>query len=422
MTAAWSSLDSDLTRRTLAVVMAGGNGTRLGALTREDSKPALHFGGQYRNIDFPLSNCVNSGVRRIAVATQYKAHSLIQHLMRGWNFLSPEIGEHVELWPAQQRRGERWYAGTADAIRQNLDLIEAHAPDYLLILAGDHVYKMDYRPMLYEHAASGADVTVGCVEVPLAHAREFGVMETDDRGHVLSFQEKPRVPRASPPGSNVALASMGIYVFGWRFLARCLGAEGTGALHDFGHDVLPALIRKARVLAYAFQDPVRGGPAYWRDVGTLDSYWRAHMDLLDDPPALDLADPEWPIRTYCACPAPVTFRASGSASRSIVSSGCTIGGFVELSVMSPDCSVGAGARVERSVLLPNVEIGRGCRVSRAVVAGGCRVPDGLDLDPEILAAAGVQESGAGDGIALITAEVVDQLVAGGEGRKVAVGG
>ncbi len=223
MTSAWPSIDSELARRTLAIVMAGGNGTRLGELTRWHSKPALPFAGQYRNVDFPLSNCVNSGVRRIGVATQYKAHSLIQHVHRGWDFLRPELDEGIELWPAQQRCGGRWYEGTADAIRQNLDLIEAHAPDYVLVLAGDHVYKMDYRPMLYEHAATRADVTVGCVDVPLEQAGAFGIMQTDERGRVRRFDEKPGNPLPSRPGAATALASMGIYVFSLRFLVDCLG-------------------------------------------------------------------------------------------------------------------------------------------------------------------------------------------------------
>lgn len=414
MTSAWPSIESDLTRRTLAIVMAGGNGTRLGRLTERDSKPALPFAGQYRNIDFPLSNCVNSGVRRIAVATQYKAHSLIQHVSRGWSFLRPEVGEGIELWPAQQRCGARWYAGTADAIRQNLDLIDAHAPEHVLVLAGDHVYKMDYRPMLYEHAASGADVTVGCIEVPLAQAGRFGIMQADDRNRVIRFEEKPRVARPSPHGAATALASMGIYVFGIDALARCLRGNETSA-HDFGRDILPELIARARVSAFAFRDARRGGPAYWRDVGTIESYWRAHMDLLEDDPAIDLADPEWPIWTHQPHFPPARFLGGGVAVRSIVSSGCSIAGLVEHSVLSPACRLGAGSHVAESVLLPGVEVGRNCVIRRAIVDGDCRIPEGLELSPATVGA----EADDSDGpIALVTPEVVERAAAEAQPRAV----
>ncbi len=423
MTSAWPSMDSDLTRRTLAIVMAGGNGTRLGDLTRWHSKPALPFAGQYRNIDFPLSNCVNSGVRRIAVATQYKAHSLIQHVSCGWSFLlRPEVGECIELWPAQQRCGERWYAGTADAIRQNLDLIDAHSPDYVLVLAGDHVYKMDYRPMLYEHAANGADVTVGCVEVPLEQASAFGVMEADDRGRVTRFEEKPRAPVACPPGSSTALASMGIYVFDRAFLSSCL-RENEAAGHDFGRDVLPALLHGSSVHAHAFRDPRRGGPAYWRDVGTIESYWHANMDLLDDNPGIELGDADWPIWTHQTQHPPAIFAGTGTVSRSIVSGGCRVAGSVERSVLSPGCSIGAGSRVEGSVVLPDVVIGRNCRIHRAIVESGCRIPDGFELGPErprLASAPSAAEPGGG--IALITSDFVEQTAVPAAPREAAYGG
>lgn len=422
MASAWPSIDTDLTLRTLAIVMAGGNGTRLGELTRWHSKPALSFAGEYRNIDFPLSNCVNSGLRRIAIATQYKAHSLIQHVTHGWSFLRPELGEGIELWPAQQRCGQRWYEGTADAIRQNLDLILAHAPEHVLVLAGDHVYKMDYRPMLYEHAATGADVTIGCVDVPLEHAGAFGIMQIDDRGRVTRFDEKPRMARASVPGGSTALASMGIYVFGTRFLAACL-ADGAGiAGDDFGSDVLPRLIHKeARVHTFAFRDPRRGEPAYWRDVGTIDSYWRANMDLLGEDPGMDLGDPEWPILTHRTQQAPARFAGAGTATRSIVSAGCTVAGTVERSVLSPGCRIGAGAHVERSVVLSDVTVGRDCVIREAIVDSGCRIPDGLELGPETLAADDAAAAGSASGIVLITADVVERAAARGEQRQLAFG-
>jgi glucose-1-phosphate adenylyltransferase len=336
----------DLSQRTLAVVMAGGNGTRLGDLTRWHSKPALPFGGQYRNIDFPLSNCVNSGVRRIALATQYKAHSLIQHVHLGWSFLRPEVGEFIELWPAQQRCGGGWYAGTADAIYQNLDLIEAHAPDYVLILAGDHVYKMDYRLMLHDHAANGADVTIGCVEVRVAAASAFGVMQADARNWVTRFDEKPAAPVPSLTNPDIALASMGIYVFNREFLVRCLrrDAADSASRHDFGRNIVPALLGEARVLAHAFRDP-RGGPAYWRDVGTIDSYWHANMELLAESPQLDFYDERWPIWTHQAQSPPPIFIGEGCARRSIVAGGCSVAGAVEHSVLSQGCKIAAGAVV-----------------------------------------------------------------------------
>lgn len=399
----------DPSQQTLAIVMAGGNGTRLGELTRWHSKPALPFAGQYRNIDFPLSNCVNSGIRRIALATQYKAHSLIQHVHLGWSFLRPEVGEFIELWPAQQRCGNGWYAGTADAIYQNLDLIDAHGPEYILILAGDHIYKMDYRAMLHEHIANGADVTVGCVEVPVASASAFGIIETDAHGWITRFDEKPVNPSASPKHSGMALASMGIYVFDRDFLVRCLrhDAADTASRHDFGRNVLPSAVGTSHVLAHAFRDPRDGSPAYWRDVGTIDSYWHANMELLDENPPLALHDSHWPIWTHQSqCPPPI-FVGAGTALRSIVSGGCRVAGTVEHSVLSQGCSIGAGAAVESSVLLPNATIGRNCRIRRAIVESGCTVPDGLDLGDDLYAAAELCRFSA-DGVALITSEAIER--------------
>lgn len=413
-----NSIGPDLSQRTLAVVMAGGNGSRLGDLTRRHSKPALPFGGQYRNIDFPLSNCVNSGIRRIGLATQYKAHSLIQHVHLGWSFLRAEVGEFIELWPAQQRSGAGWYAGTADAIYQNLDLIEAHAPDHVLILAGDHVYQMDYRLMLHAHAVNRADITIGCIEVSLAVAGELGVMQTDARGWVTRFDEKPAQPIPCPANPEVALASMGIYVFSRDFLARCLARDAADSTsrRDFGRNVVPAALGEARVLAHAFRDS-RGEPAYWRDVGTIDSYWRANMELLEDRPKLDLYDRRWPIWTHQIQLPPPTFLDGGRATRSIVSAGCRVAGTVERSVLSQGCRIGAGSQLDSCVVLPDVTIGRDCRIARAIIDGGCTIPDGFMLDES--AAVEGEPTLSAEGIALVTDSTIAHAVARFERAKVA---
>jgi glucose-1-phosphate adenylyltransferase len=398
--------------------MAGGSGSRLGELTRWHAKPALPFGGQYRNIDFPLSNCINSGIRRITLLTQYKAHSLIQHVQLGWSFLRPDMGEFVELWPAQQRRGEGWYAGTADAVYQNIDLIAAYAPEYVLVLAGDHVYKMDYAAMLEAHASSGADVTVGCVEVPVEEASSFGVMATDAAGWVRRFDEKPARPAPLPHDPRLALASMGIYVFGRRFLIDSLEADARNprSNRDFGRDVLPSLIGRQRVLAHALGG--RGGKAYWRDVGTVDSYWQANMELLADEPPLDLHDRSWPIRTHHPqCPPP-RFLGEGSALRSIVCGGCDVAGRVERSVLGNDCRVGRGSVVEETVVFPDVVIGRDCRIRRAIIDSGCVVPDNTVIGDDLLDAAGCYEVSP-RGVMLVTASMLGRLLEQRERRRVA---
>jgi glucose-1-phosphate adenylyltransferase len=361
--------------------MAGGNGTRLGDLTRWHAKPALPFGGQYRNIDFPLSNCVNSGIRHIALLTQYKAHSLIQHVQQGWSFLRPEVGEFIEIWPAQQRRGKGWYAGTADAIYQNIDLIEELAPAHVLVLAGDHVYRMDYLAMLEAHIASGAGLTVGAVEVPVSAASAFGIMTIDSSGCVSSFDEKPVRPVPLPHDSETALASMGIYVFDRELLVDCLSADAAdpASSHDFGRDILPGAVGTLGVSPYAFRDPFTGRPAYWRDVGTVDSYWQANMELLAEQPPFDLYDRHWPLWTRQPHGPPPRFIGDGTALRSIVSGGCSVAGRVERSLLSTDGCVQPGASVETSVLLPNVVVGRNCRIRRAVIDSGCVIPDGLAI-------------------------------------------
>jgi glucose-1-phosphate adenylyltransferase len=420
MTTARRPVPTELTQRSLAVIMAGGNGTRLGELTRWHCKPALPFGGQYRNIDFPLSNCVNSGIRRIALLTQYKAHSLIQHVHRGWSFLPPEIGEFIEVWPAQQRRGGGWYAGTADAVFQNIDLINDHRPDHVVVLAGDHIYKMDYLAMLEAHVESGAEATVGCVEVPVEEASAYGVMAVDRDGWVARFDEKPVRPAPMPADPDLALASMGIYVFDRAALVECLSAdaEDAGSQHDFGHNILPALIRKARVASYAFRDPGSGERAYWRDVGTIDSYWQANMELLSEHPELDLHDTAWPIWTHQPqCPPP-RFVGDGVARCSIVSCGCSIAGTVARSLLSTDCRVRGGATVEQSVVLPGVEIGRDCRIRRAIIDSGCKVPDGLVIGDDLLDAADLYHVSPG-GVTLVTADMIERAAARRERRKVA---
>jgi glucose-1-phosphate adenylyltransferase len=365
-------------RDTLAVVMAGGNGNRLGELTRWHAKPALPFGGHYRNVDFALSNCVNSGIRRIGLLTQYKAHSLIQHVYQGWSFLRPEVGEFIELWPAQQRTGKHWYVGTADAVFQNFDIIAGHRPKYVLVLAGDHVYKMDYLAMLEEHVRADAAITIGCVEVPIEAAPAYGVLGVDVTGRVVDFAEKPANPRCVPGRSDVALVSMGIYVFSFEALVEALtaDAEDSGSSHDFGHDVLPRQLAEARVQAHAFRDPDTGEPRYWRDVGTIDSYWQANMDLLLENAPIDLHDQSWPIWTSRMQYAPAALSRTGSATESIIAAGCRVDGTVRRSVLFTDARVCARAVVEDSLVLPGATIGRGCRVRQAIIDSGCVVPDG----------------------------------------------
>ena len=416
-----STTHSGLGDRTLAVVMAGGNGTRLGDLTRRQAKPALPFAGQYRNVDFPLSNCINSGIRRISLLTQYKAHSLIQHVTQGWSFLRPQLGAFVELWPAQQRRGKAWYAGTGDAVFQNIDLIEQHGPDYVLVLAGDHIYKMDYAAMIRAHVEAGAAATVGCVEVPLRQASDFGVMEVDERGWIKRFAEKPARPEPVPDKPSSALASMGIYVFGRELLAQCLAADAKNASssHDFGRDILPSLIERCDVLAYAFRDPKTGGRAYWRDVGTLDTYWEAHMELLFDEPAFDLHDPSWPIWTHqVPCPPP-KFTGGGTARASIVSGGCRVAGEVSRSVLSTNCTVGAGTHIRDSVVLPNVTIGRDCRITRAIIDAGCIVPDGTVIGDNLLDAAEHYQRSRSGAVTLVTARMLERAALERGRRQVA---
>lgn len=383
---------SRLTRDTLALIMAGGRGSRLRQLTLWRAKPSVPFGGKFRIIDFPLSNCINSGIRRIGVLTQYKAHSLIVHIQQGWGMLRGEFGEFVELLPAQQRIETSWYAGTADAIYQNIDIIRNHDPEYVLILAGDHVYKMDYGAMLAFHVEQKADITVGCVEVSLKEASAFGVMGVDENHRIREFVEKPEHPPATPDNPNSALCSMGIYVFNKEFLIERLleDADNEESSHDFGKDIIPGLIDNYNAYAYSFHDPITGNKAYWRDVGTVDAFWEANMELVSVTPELNLYDREWPIWTYQEQLPPAKFifdedGRRGQAIDSMVSGGCIISGStLRRSLLFSSVSVESYSQVEDSVILPEVEIGQHCIIKRAIIDKGCEIPDNtrIGVDPE----------------------------------------
>ena len=383
---------SRLTRDTLALILAGGRGSRLKQLTLWRAKPAVPFGGKFRIIDFPLSNCMNSGIRRVGVLTQYKAHSLLQHIQRGWGFLRGEFGEFVELLPAQQRIQSSWYAGTADAVYQNLDIIRNHNPEYVLVLAGDHIYKMDYGPMIASHVENSADMTVGCLEVKLDVARAFGVMTSAEDGRVLEFSEKPESPSPMPGSDDTALASMGIYVFNTRFLFEQLikDADNRNSGHDFGHDIIPSIIKQYRVFAYPFRDVQSGCQAYWRDVGTVDAFWEANLELIGVTPELNLYDLDWPIWTYQEQMPPAKFvfdneERRGMAVDSMVSGGCVISGAtVRHSLLFSNVKVNSYSVLQHAVVLPDVEIGRSCHIQNAVIDKGCRIPEGMVIgeDPD----------------------------------------
>jgi glucose-1-phosphate adenylyltransferase len=380
-----------LARDTLALVLAGGRGSRLHELTRWRAKPAVYFGGKFRIIDFPLSNCVNSGIRRISVLTQYKAHSLIRHLVRGWSSFQSELGEFVEVLPASQRTTSNWYAGTADAIYQNLDIIRSLRPKYILVLSGDHIYKMDYRSMLAYHVEKQADMTVSCIEVSLEDAKGFGVISINDKNQVLSFDEKPAEPQPIPGSSEVALASMGNYVFNTDFLYEKLQQDATNnqSSHDFGKDIIPSIIDDSQVYAYPFRDVQSSDKPYWRDVGTLDAFWEANMDLVDVTPELNLYDEDWPILTHQAQlpSAKFVFRdpdRRGMALDSIVSGGCIISGAtIERSLLFSKVQVNSFSKVEESVILPEVNIGRHSRIKRAIIDRGCVLPEGSVIGEDL---------------------------------------
>jgi glucose-1-phosphate adenylyltransferase len=380
-----NDLHGDLAGDTFAVVLAGGNGTRLGELTRWQCKPAIPFAGHFRNIDFTLSNCVNSGLRRIAVLTQYKAQTLITHITGGWNFLAKPLGEFVEVWPAQQRLNKSWYAGTADAVHQNLDLLLAQRSRYTLVLAGDHIYKMDYRQLLARHATSGADVTVACVPVPAESASAFGVLGVDADHRVRNFIEKP-APESLGRASPNVLASMGVYVFSTEYLAERLRLDATNvsSAHDFGHDLLPIAVREDHVVAHPFTD-ADGRPGYWRDVGTLEAYWHAHMELLVPDPPIDLYDRKWPIVTLAEPlpPARLLFDSArqGSVANSLLAGGVVIcGAAVTNSVLASNVHVCEGSSLDEAVVLPGARIGARCHLRRVIIDAGVVVPDGTLID------------------------------------------
>ena len=388
-----------LARRTLALVLAGGRGSRLKDLTDRRAKPAVHFGGKFRIIDFALSNCMNSGMRRIGVITQYKSHSLLRHLQRGWSFLRNEMGEFVDLLPAQQRVDEEsWYRGTADAIYQNLDIIRnSTPPEYIVVLAGDHIYKMDYSIMLADHAASGRGVTVGCIEVPREEAKGFGVMAIDENRAIVEFVEKPADPPPMPGDPNTSLASMGIYVFSADYLYRLLeeDAADPDSEHDFGKNLIPKAVSEGQALAHPFSMSALANPpysrAYWRDVGTVDAYWAANLDLASTTPELNMYDRDWPIWTYQEQLPPAKFvhdepGRCGQAIDSLVSGGCIVSGAtVRNSVLFSNVLVRSFSEINQAVVLPDVQIGRGCRLSKVVIDRRCRLPDGLVIgeDPEL---------------------------------------
>ncbi|HMU90634.1 MAG TPA: glucose-1-phosphate adenylyltransferase [Pseudomonadales bacterium] len=376
---------SRITGETLALVLAGGSGSRLHNLTRWHAKPAIPFGGKYRTIDFSLSNCVNSDVRRIGILTQYKSHSLINHVQKGWSFLRAEMNEFIELLPAQQRIHDSWYKGTADAIYQNLDIIRLHNPEYVLILAGDHIYKMDYGLLIAQHVEREADMTVCCIETSLAEASEFGVMSIGADERIIGFQEKPKHPIPMPGSPDKALVSMGIYVFNTGFLYEQLikDAETPRSSHDFGKDIIPSAIDRYRVFAYPFRDVENGEQAYWRDVGTVDAFWQANMELLDVTPPLNLYDQEWPIWTHQEQLPPSKFvfddddGRRGMAVDSMVSAGCIVSGaLVRRSLLFNNVRVNAYSELNQCVVLPRAVIGQHCRLTRAIIDQECIIPDG----------------------------------------------
>ena len=407
-------LERRLPKRAMALILAGGRGSRLKQLTDTRCKPAVYFGGHFRIIDFVLSNCMNSGLRRIGVLTQYKSHSLLRHLQRGWNFLKSEMHEFVDLIPAQQRVDEEvWYRGTADAVYQSLDIIKSNHPEYVVILAGDHIYKMDYARMLADHALSGAGVTVGCIEVDRQEAKAFGVMAIDENKKVTSFVEKPADPPAMPGKPDRSLASMGIYIFTADYLYRMLDEDIAleGSSHDFGKDIIPKAVGEGQVVAHFFQDSCvynsEKAPAYWRDVGTIDAYWEANIDLTATVPELNLYDRSWPIWTYQEQLPPAKFvhneaNRRGEAIESSVSAGCILSGSVH------NCRVHSYTQIHGAVLLPEVQVGRNVRLTKVVVDRGCRIPDGLVVgeDPDDDARRFYRSEG---GVTLITPRMLEKL-------------
>ncbi len=409
---------STLTKNTVAMILAGGRGSRLKNLTDWRAKPAVQFGGKFRIIDFPLSNCINSGIRRINVATQYKAQSLIQHIQRGWGFLRGEFNEYVNIIPAQQRISEEWYKGTADAVYQNIDLLREGGAEYILILAGDHIYKMDYGKMLATHARNNADMTVACINVPLADAKSFGVLAVDETDRVIEFAEKPANPKHMPGDTTKAFASMGIYIFNAKFLYEQLirDADDPKSNHDFGGDIIPYLIKKYKIQAHRFTDSCVGAKNdnfYWRDVGTIDAYWEANMELTKVIPELNLYDRDWPIWTYQEQLPPAKFvfndvGRTGKATDSLVSGGCLISGScITNSVLFSDVRVHSYCDIVGSVILPKVTINRHTVLKNVVIDRGCEIPEGMQIGVDLILDAKrfhVSEKG----IVLVTPDMLGQ--------------
>lgn len=416
------ALSLDLPKRAVALVLAGGRGSRLKSLTDRRAKPAVHFGGKFRIVDFALSNCINSGIRRIGVITQYKSHSLLGHVQRGWGFLNSEMNEFVDLLPAQQRTDdESWYRGTADAVYQNQDILASYGADYIVVLAGDHIYKMNYALMLADHVAKGRDCTVGCISVPREQATAFGVMAIDASYRIVDFVEKPADPPPMPGDPTRALASMGIYIFNARFLYKELERDinDPDSSHDFGKDIIPRAVRNGNAAAHPFSLSAVGTrineEPYWRDVGTIDAYWDANIDLTATDPKLNLYDTRWPIWTFQSQLPPAKFVHNqpdrrGMAVESLVSGGCIVSGLVEHSVLFSSVRVHSHSSVSWSVLLPGAQIGRGARLTRTVIDRGVVIPDGLVIgeDPVLDAQRFVRSE---NGITLVTRTMIDKLVA-----------
>jgi glucose-1-phosphate adenylyltransferase len=369
----------------LVILLAGGAGERLAPLTRERAKPAVYFGGPYRIIDFTLSNCINSGLRRIFIATQYKSLSLSRHIRMGWNVVSEELGEFIEMLPPQKRVGEHWYLGTADAVYQNLYSIVRESPSHVIVLSGDHVYKMDYSRMLRSHIERGADATLATIEIPVADGRRFGIVSVDESGRVTGFDEKPARPTPVPGTPDVALASMGIYIFRADVLVQALEADAARAdsQHDFGRNIIPSLIQSAPVFSYRFYDENKKAAKYWRDIGTLDAYYEASMDLCRVSPEFNLYDPEWPLRTYQPQAPPAKFvfaeegRRCGQALDSVISAGCIVSGSrVNGSILCPNVRVHSYCEIEQSILMPNVRVGRHAKLRRTIIDRDVLIPRG----------------------------------------------
>ena len=409
--------DQSLANRTLALVLAGGRGSRLAGLTDWRAKPAVPFGGKYRLIDFALSNCLNSGIGRVGILTQYMSHSLNQHVQQGWGMTTPDGAPLMQLLPAQQRTKEHnWYTGTADAIYQNLDIIRGYGAEYVLVLAGDHIYKMDYRPLIEEHVRTEADMTICAIETGVEEAKQFGVLGIDSDGAVMRFSEKPAEPETIPGDDSKCLSSMGVYVFNAKFLYQELinGHEGKGSGDDFGKDVIPSLIGKRKVMSYAFRDEEKDTPAYWRDVGTLDAFWQANLELISVIPPLNLYDERWPIRTFAtqAPPAKFVFDSEdrcGAAVNSMICDGCIVSGArIKNSVVCNNVVANEQSELDECVVLPDCSIGQDCKLKRVVLDRHCQVPDGLivgyDAEQDALRFHVSEE-----GVVLVTQQMLDAL-------------